>query len=250
VAGAAIRIPARFRGPPGSANGGYACGLVAGELGAGAAEVTLRAPPPLERDLTVELGAEGVTVLDGETVLAEGHPTVVDLGLPEPPWPEGAAQAALAGYERWSAHHPFPGCFVCGPDRLAGDGMRIFPGPLGEEGLFACLWTPHASLADRSGRVAPEFVWAALDCPTSAPIASYGEGPPAVLGRLAASLDADVRAGEAHVIVSWELGRDGRKRSAGAALFDSRGRALARSRALWIELKEKPGALQPERGNR
>jgi len=250
VAGAAIRIPARFRGPPGSANGGYACGLVAGELGAGAAEVTLRAPPPLERDLTVELGAEGVTVLDGETVLAEGHPTVVDLNLREPPWPEGAAQASLAGYERWSAHHPFPGCFVCGPDRVAGDGMRIFPGPLGAEGLFASPWTPHQSLADRSGRVAPEIVWAALDCPTSAPIAKLGEGPPAVLGRLAASLDGDVRASEPHVIVSWELGRDGRKRSAGAALFDSRGRALARSRALWIELKEKPGPLQPERGNR
>ena len=35
--GRALRIPARFNGPPGSANGGYTCGLVAGALGAASA---------------------------------------------------------------------------------------------------------------------------------------------------------------------------------------------------------------------
>ena len=39
-------IDPRFNGPPGSGNGGYTCGLVAGLLG-GPAEVTLRLPPPL-----------------------------------------------------------------------------------------------------------------------------------------------------------------------------------------------------------
>ncbi len=43
--------------------------------------------------------------------------------------------------------------------------------------------------------------------------------------------------GEPHVIISWELSRDGRKREAACALFDAEGRALARSRALWIELR-------------
>ena len=127
---------------------------------------------------------------------------------------------------------------VCGPDRAPGDGLRIFPGALGDKDLFACPWTPHRSLADANGTVRPECVWAALDCPTSAPNAKDGHGAPAVLGRLAARLDAPVRAGDPHVLVSWELGREGRKHSAGAVLFDSRGRALARSRALWIELKE------------
>ena len=49
---AEVVIERRFRGPPESANGGYACGLVAGLLG-GVAEVTLRLPPPLDRELDV-----------------------------------------------------------------------------------------------------------------------------------------------------------------------------------------------------
>jgi hypothetical protein len=44
--------------------------------------------------------------------------------------------------------------------------------------------------------------------------------------------------GEPHVLVSWELGRDGRKREAACALFDAGGRAIARSKALWIELRQ------------
>ena len=43
-------IPARFNGPPGSADGGYACGLVSEALGGGF-EVTLLLPPPLETEL-------------------------------------------------------------------------------------------------------------------------------------------------------------------------------------------------------
>ena len=31
-----VTIPARFNGPPGTANGGYACGLVAAAIGASA----------------------------------------------------------------------------------------------------------------------------------------------------------------------------------------------------------------------
>lgn len=233
-----IRVPAWWRGPPRSANGGYTCGLVAGAMGVTAAEVTLRDPPPLERDLALEPHAEGITVRDGSTVVAEGRPARVELQIPEAPSPLRAEEAARAGYERWSARHPFPGCAVCGPEREQGDGLRIFPGQLDEHGLFASVWTPHGSVAGDDGTVLPECVWAALDCPTSAPVRHYDEGPPAVLGRLAASIDAPVRVDQAHVIVSWALERDGRKRSAAAALFDHCGRMLARSRAVWIELEE------------
>ncbi len=59
-----------------------------------------------------------------------------------------------------------------------------------------------------------------------------------MLARLAVAIDQEPALGEPHVIVSWALGREGRKREAAAALFDSRGRALARSRALWIELRQ------------
>ena len=170
MAPASIRIPARFNGPPDSANGGYACGLVAGAMGVDSAEVTLRNPPPLERELSVESNGQRVTVRHDETVIAEGRPTVPALQMLEPVDPAEAAGAARAGEGRWAEAHPFPSCVVCGPEREPGDGFRLFPGALGGEGTFACDWTPHTSLADAGGVVRPEYVWAALDCPTSAPV--------------------------------------------------------------------------------
>ncbi len=207
-------------------------------MGASAAEVTLRNPPPLEQDLAVEHHAKGVTVRTEDTVIAEGRAALVELPVPEAPSPERASEASRAGHERWSAQHPFPGCAVCGPERGPGDGLRIFPGELDDHGLFVCSWTPDQSVAGDDGTVAPECVWAALDCPTSAPVANFGDGPPSVLGCLAARIDDPVQVDQPHVIASWALERDGRKRTAAAALFDSRGRVLARSRAIWIELKE------------
>ncbi len=230
-----MRIPAGFNGPPDSANGGYTCGLVAAALGATPAEVSLRAPPPLERELAVERTAGGVTVRDGETVIAEGRATEPPTHDTAPVSPGAAGQAAHGGYAAWTAAHPFPTCVVCGPDR--DDGFGVFPGALGD-GRFAATWTPDPALAGEDGAVRPECVWAALDCPTSAPVANFGEGPPIVLARLAASLDAPVRVGEPHALVSWALGRDGRKREAACVLFDAQGSALAHSRALWIELRE------------
>ena len=54
-------------------------------------------------------------------------------------------------------NHPFPTCFACGPDRAEGDGLRIFPGPVGgasgDRGYVASLWVPHAEHAE-SGRPA------------------------------------------------------------------------------------------------
>jgi hypothetical protein len=227
-----VIVGARFNGPPGSGQGGYTCGLVAAELG-GPAEVTLRSPPPLDRELVVRRDGDAVTVLDGETVVAEGTPAAVDLELPEPVSVGDARAASEAGYGRWAGAHPFPTCLVCGPGR--DDGFAIFPGKLREEDMFAAPWTPDASLGDP---VPPEFVWAALDCPTSAPVANFGEGPPVVLGKLAARLDAPVVAGRPHVLVSWRLGVDGRKRRSAAALFTDSGEAVAWSRAVWIELRQ------------
>ena len=58
-----VRINRRFRGPPDSGNGGYVCGLVAQALGGSDCEITLHAPPSLDRDLQlssyrVSLGLE------------------------------------------------------------------------------------------------------------------------------------------------------------------------------------------------
>jgi hypothetical protein len=233
-----ITIPSRFNGPPASANGGYTCGVVAGLVGVEEVTVSLRLPPPIEKPLEVVRDGDRVELRDGDALVAEGAQAELRLDVPEPATPEQAAAASEAGEEHWCAHHPFPTCFTCGPDREPGDGMRLFPGELAGGPLFATPWTPDASLDDGSGHVRGECVWAALDCPTSAPVANFAAGPAMVLARLTARLGCPVIVGEPHAIVSWPLEIDGRKHHAACALFDSAGRLLCASQALWIELRQ------------
>ena len=164
----AIVIPGRFNGPRDSGNGGYSCGVV-GALVGNPAAVSLRAPPPLERELAVERADGAVVVRDGDTLVADGRPARLELEPPEPVTFDDAGRAREHGYARWSDSHPFPTCVVCGPDREPLDGFRIFPGEVKGRDVFAAPWTPDGSLAGHDGLVRPECVWAALDCPTSAP---------------------------------------------------------------------------------
>ena len=217
-----ITIEGRFNGPPGSANGGYTCGLVAGLMG-GEAEVTLRAPPPLHRPLAVEREGEHLRLLDGEQVVAEAVPTRVELELPAAPTYE-EAEVASARYPGFH-EHAFPTCFVCGPDREPGDGLRIFAGPLGD-GRVASPWVP--------AEVEPQFVWAALDCPGAFAVGFSDRGE-TLLGRFAARVDDLPEVDERCVVVGWPLGEEGRKLYAGTALYGEDGRPLARARATWIE---------------
>jgi hypothetical protein len=235
-----LTIPARFNGPPGSANGGYTCGRVAQLVGAEQVEVSLRVPPPLERPLEVVRDGDRVELRDGDTLVAEGGPTDVPFDAPDPVDRDTIAAAELRGRERWTADHPFPTCVVCGPERDPGDGMRIFPADVsGQDMLFGACWTPREQDGDENGWVRPELVWAALDCPTSAPVANFAEGPPMVLASLAARIGCPVRVGEPHTILSWRTEVDGRKRRAAAALYDSDGILTSASRALWIELRQR-----------
>jgi hypothetical protein len=234
-----LHIPARYSGPPGSANGGYTCGRVAELVGAEEVEVSLRHPPPLETPLAVVREDDRVELHHDDILVAEGRPAELLLDVPDAVPADEVARAEANGRERWTAKHPFPTCFVCGPRRTAGDGLLIFPVELpGDEGLFGAPWTPNESVSDGHGWVRPEDVWAALDCPTSAPVANYADGPPIVLAQLTARLGCPVRVGEPHTILSWALERDGRKRHAAAALYDSEGRMLCASQALWIELRD------------
>jgi hypothetical protein len=236
-----IWIDRRFRGPPDSGNGGYTCGVVAGEID-GPAEVTLRLPPPLETQLRVERTRDGgVRVLDGDALVAEGAGRNEDLGI-RVPEPVGIDEAEAAGERAWFTlhpeEHPFPTCFVCGPRRERGDGLRILVGPLEGRPASADGWTPAQDLAGPDGIVRPQFVWAALDC--SSGIGSFGEDlggdNPFVLGRLAVSIRGPVRAGEPHAVLGWRVGRDGRKLAAGSAIYSADGELVGLARATWIQL--------------
>jgi hypothetical protein len=215
-------IPARFNGPPRSANGGFTCGLVAAYLG-GEAEVTLRAPPPLERELEVVPADDRVELRDGDTLVAEGEPTPVDVDVPTPV-SLAEAEAASARYAGF-AHHAYPTCFTCGPERE--DGLAIFAGAVaGRDGLVAATWTPAEEQPS-------EVVWAALDCPSGWAVDDFQrEG--VLLGRMAARVDRLPVPGEPHVVLGWRVGEEERKRYAGSALATADGEVLARSRSTWI----------------
>jgi hypothetical protein len=214
-----VIIPPRFNGPPGSANGGYACGLVSEALGGGF-EVMLRRPPPLG----VELDLVGHELKQGEVVIAEARRmTESVLDAPEPVSLEAAKEASerYPGFE----HHAYPTCFTCGPER--DDGLGIFPGPVeGREGVVASPWTPREALR-------PEFVWAALDCPGGWAVDDFQrEG--VLLGQMGAAIAALPPVGDASVVIGWRIGEDGRKRFAGSALFSADGDLLAAARSTWI----------------
>ena len=215
-------VPRRFNGPPDSANGGYACGLVAALLD-GVAEVTLRLPPPLDRELDVVRTDGRVEIRDGEALVAEAEPVELDVNVPAPVSVEAAADASTR-YEGF-VHHAYDTCFVCGPARE--DGLGVYAGPVeGRPGLLAAPWTPGED-------VSPELVWAALDCPSGWAVDDFQrEG--VLLGRMAAEIDRLLAPGEQHVVLGWRVGEDGRKRFAGSALLTATGEVLARARSTWI----------------
>lgn len=228
---ASLAIPRRFNGPPRSGNGGYVCGRLARYLAA-PARVRLRAPPPLERELTVEATGDEARLLDGEVLVAEAHCCDLELFVSATP-SFVEAEAASKRYPGF-LHHHLPGCFVCGPQRAEGDGMRIFPGPTAaDESVFAAPWVPDASLADTSGHVATEFLWAALDCAGAFALKPANDEL-MLLGELSARVDRDVRPGERCVVVAWPLATDGRKRFAGTAIVSEAGDSIAVAQATWI----------------
>jgi len=227
-----ITIDARFCGPPESGNGGYTCGLLAAGL-SGPVEVTLRRPPPLDRALVVLHSLDGLVLMDGEAPVAEARPARLD--LEPPPCPGLSAAAEAVGRYHGHEEHAFPTCFVCGPARAPGDGLRIFAGEVADHELVACPWRPGAELAGNDGRVRTEFAWAALDCPGAWAWLETLENP-LVLGRLTAVIDAPIVAGRLHIVGGWRLGHEGRKYYSGTAIWRADGTVCARARATWIEI--------------
>jgi len=228
-----VRIGRRFCGPPDSGNGGYVAGLVAGELGSSDVSVTLRLPPALDRDLELGSDGESAWLKDGDALVASAERHRVSIDMPPPP-SFAEAEEAEAGYFGFRRHN-FPGCFVCGPDRSPGSGLRIFPGASGP-GQVAAIWRPDASLVGSDGEIRPEFLWAALDCPGYWAVA--GQAGIAVLGRLAARIEVGSVPAEPLIVTGWPIRSEGRKHEAGTALHDASGRLLAAAAATWITLKD------------
>ena len=227
-------IDPRFRGPPESGNGGYVCGRLAEGLD-GDVRIRLERLPPLDRRLEVRETEDGRALYDGEQLVARAWPTRLEIAPPAAPDFAEASRAA----QRFRGHteHVFPGCFVCGPERAEGDGLRIFPGLVDDGSLAAAPWLPDASLGESTVR--PEFLWAALDCPGCFSF-PQPEGRVLLLGELAAHLEGPLRPGERCVVIGWEIDRDGRKHRTGTALFDATGNCAGYAVGTWIEVPPAP----------
>ncbi len=245
-----LYVPARYRGPARSGNGGYVAGALAHLLGVRsghAATVTLRQPPPLEATMSVD-------AVDGELRLTFGGALVAQAELSDAPvepveavpWDEAvAASASYPGH----LVNPYPTCFVCGTERP--DGLRIFPGPVpcAREGMtrVAATWVPDDSVADDqpdqpdrpdqddpTRRAGPAVTWSALDC-----IGGWASDlveRPLVLGRMTAVLDDLPVLGEQHVVTGEHRGSEGRKTYTASTLHDSDGRIVGRAEHVWIAI--------------
>ena len=242
-------IDSRFCGPPGSGNGGYVCGRIAGYVD-GPVTVTLRRPPPLATPMAVERGGgSSVRIHHGRTLIAEATSSPDGPAL-EIPGPVSAEEAqAVAGRARYYTDPVFPDCFVCGMNRPPGDGLGIFPGPVTDRPLWAAPWTPDASVAGAGGNVHPEMVWAALDCPSgiaASEAAGLGQDTAILLGQMTASVAVPPRPGDQCLVIAWPAGCDGRKLLAGSALLGPGGTVLATASAVWLTVPRPVPALAAE----
>ena len=240
--GDTVTFERRFRGFAEGALGGYAAGVAASRID-GPAEVNLRSLPRMDRDLDLRTGDDGSLELwDGETLVLETHAQPFDLSVPEPP-ELGAAEAAGRDLVHDHAEHPWPGCFCCGPERAAGDALRLFMGRSADDPAFlAAAWTPDTGLTE-DPELPVSFLWGALDCPTiwaswmtDDGDVVYRDGTFPVLARQRVERVAAVPTGEPSIVTAWRVSRDGRKHVCGAAIHSPEGELRVRGESLLIDV--------------
>jgi hypothetical protein len=233
-----VIVAADHCGPATSGNGGYAAGLVAGALlrahdlpavGGPWVEVTLRAPVPLQTPLTLD-AASGVVTADG-LLVAESRVVQTDAPVVPAVAAVGVREARAAEQHYLGLRvHPFPTCWVCGPQ---GAGYRLRPGAVAP-GETACTWTVPPAAAPDGEPVPVEAVWAALDCPGG--WTALSGTTVLVLGRLTARVVAVPALGETCVVTGRRLDTQGRKVVTGTTVWGSDGREVGRALATWISL--------------
>lgn len=239
-----VTIGNRFNGPPTSGNGGFTAGRLAARFPYGTAvRVTLRRAVPLETDLDLDgTTLAGLRLLDGAELVAEAVSVdSVELGDAVPDVDADLAQEAMARFDGLD-EHPFPTCFVCGPQRHLDDGLGLYAGAVdvGDPSRTATVFRPRTDLTQRvvgtgpGEIIGPEMVWAALDCPGGWTLGLPGR--PAVLGRMTAEVRAMPGVGERCVVVGQLDGREGRKGFTRTTAYGADGRELGRATAVWIEI--------------
>ena len=239
-----VRFERRFQGFADGALGGYAAGIVASRI-SGPAEANLRSLPLMERELELR---EPMTVRWGfgtETPWCSRRTPANSTSTS--PSRRGLRRPRRPSRDPVHDHGPhlYPECFTCGPDRAAGDGLRVFMGQAPERpGILAAAWTPDPGLV-QAPTLPEEFIWAALDCPTiwAAWLTDDGAvkwpegGRFTVLARQRVEQHGPVPTGEPAIVTAWPISRDGRKHVTGAAIQTPDGELLARGESLLIDVQ-------------
>lgn len=256
-------IPAKYRGPPTSGNGGYVAGVIAAALTGGehafannrAVEVTLRAPIPLDVPMMVRRAKKSLTVVRDEKLIAEASIQPLRIDIPTPVGWDEAFNARAHSYSLPVAWHPMfnavrrgvhPICFCCGAELKEDDGLHVYSAPVDNNGQVAAAWIAREIFADARGHVRPEFIWTALDCPGQMAWRARG-AQTGMLGRLSARIERAVRAGERCVVSGWTMGNERKKYFAGTALRNEAGELCAYAKAVWIGRVNEPATSDSAR---
>lgn len=230
-----ITIAGQYNGPDGSGNGGYVAGAISRYIDHPTVQVTLRRPPPLDQEMTIARDSDQVAFVKEDDVIATAKPSELVLDdIPAPIDLSVATECATRypGHER----HPFPRCYVCGPLREKGDGLRIFSGQSLVSQFVASPFITYDSLFDENGYMLPENVWGALDCPGSYAIHAFDTPKVMVLGRITATELQPINHEMNLISMAWYIGKDGRKNYCGSCIYDDTGTLLALAKATWIEV--------------
>ena len=242
-------VTEQFRGPPSSGNGGYVSGLfseLVDPTGQSITEVTLRAPIPLDKAMTSQIGEGVATVHDGETLIAEVRPTNMEFdSLPPPDWQDvvdaaGDAYSLKQGLQDFMPGIPgyHPVCFCCGAgnDR----GLKVYVAPVGDQ--VAAIWQTDSDWADQNGLVPLTYLWTAMDCPGQFAFIHQGIRT-GLLGRMTARILKVPIAGSRLLVSAWTIRVEGKKHFAGSAIYDEAGVLCAEAVTLWIGNQPHPSSI-------
>lgn len=227
-----IIVERRYQGPSQSANGGYIAGALA-ELIEGPAEITLRAPPPLETPMALSAVDGGYDLMLDDQLIGSVRPGAYSVNVPPKP-ADADILEALPNYPG-AKNSPIPHCFVCGVKGKVGEALRVFASPVEGHDLVAANWVPDEGLAGEDGYLPERYVFAALDCPGAYAFYEESEGS-MLLGRIVGEVTGRVRAGDKCTVLAWREGAEGRKAWAGSAVLGPDDQVVASAYATWIRV--------------
>lgn len=225
---ATVSIDGQFQGPDGIANGGYLAGRFGGH---GPARIVLRNPARVDTPLQAVRTHFGLTLLDGEAQIMNVEPC--DAPDPVGVIPSAAEIDDLSTPDLTA--HPFPRCFVCGPDNE--QGLRILFRKTGV-GVAATFTLPVTEPVGLPPHVA---IAGALDC--SSGWAVYAPSEAGVLGTFEYVVLNEPEPGQQLTVVAERRDRSGRKRIAGSSVFDTTGALVGTALATWIDIPYSRRAL-------